>query len=169
MLKKGKMEAGMGRLLLCSGLIFLACSAAAQAQDMNACIDRCFSNFSPSQNGGSTELRRECLQQCKGPSVQYGAIAYGAASTANGYGWGKSTPGEAQRTAMVNCRAHGDDCKIVANFSNSCEAVAAVESKNRFAAGNGRTRTSAQDSAMKACQAQVGGKCEIEVWTCSGN
>ena len=108
-------------------------------------------------------------RQCKGPSTLYGAIAYGAKSIANGYGFDKPRAADAQATAMVNCRQHGDDCKIVANFSNSCAAVAAVEAKGRFSTGGGRTRTEAQNNAMKTCQAQVGGKCEIEVWTCAGS
>ena len=69
--------------------------------------------------GGSTELRDECLQQCKAPSLLYGAIAYGARSTANGYAFDKNNMADAIHTAMANCQAHGDDCKIVASFSNS--------------------------------------------------
>ena len=148
-------------------LVGICLAGAAQAQGVNACIDRCFSNFSPSQNNGSTELRDECLEQCKAPSAAYGAIAYGAKSTANGYAFGKASAADAQRTAMDNCRQHGDDCKIVVNFLNRCAAVAAVESKGRFSTGQGLTRAEAQNNAMKACQSQVGGACAIEVWSCA--
>ena len=134
----------------------------------NACIDRCFSNFSPSQMGGSTELRRECLEQCQaGPSVAYGAIAYGARSTANGYAFGKNNMMAATRTAMTNCQAHGDDGKIVASFSNVCAAVAAVERKNVFSVGQGATKAQSQSQAMRACTSAHGAGCEIEVWTCA--
>ena len=149
-------------LLLCGGLVLPA-----RAQDVNACIDRCFGNFSPSQMGGSTELRNECLQQCKGPSVAFGAIAYGARSTANGYAFGKSNMADAVHTAMANCQAHGGDCKIVASFSNSCAAVAAVESKNVFSVGQGKTRAQSQSSAMAVCTSAHGKGCEIEAWTCA--
>jgi hypothetical protein len=134
----------------------------------NACIDRCFSNFSPSQMGGSTELRRECLEQCKaGPSIAYGAIAYGARSTANGFAYGKDNMMAAVHTAMTNCQQHGNDCKIVASFSNVCAAVAAVESKNVFSVGQGATKAQSQSKAMDACTSAHGKGCEIEVWTCA--
>lgn len=156
----------MRRVLL--SLVLLAAGSGAQAQNVNACIDRCFSNFSPSQMGGSEELRRECLEQCHGPTTAYGAIAYGAKSAANGYAWGKSSKAEADRTAMVNCQNNGNDCKIVADFTNSCEAVAAAEAKGRFSTGGGKSQAEAQNNAMKSCKAQIGGSCEIEVWTCAG-
>lgn len=141
-------------------------NGAALAQSVNACIDQCYITFSPSQTGGSEELRRECLAQCK-PSALYGAIAYGAKSTANGYGFDKPSQREAERTAMTNCQQHGSDCKVVTSFLNSCGAVAAVESKGRFTTGQGLSRIQAQDKAMAQCKAQVGGQCEIEVWTCA--
>lgn len=133
----------------------------------NACIDRCFGTFSPSQMGGSTELRDECLQQCKGPSLAYGAIAYGARSTANGYAYGKGNMADAVHTAMANCQAHGNDCKIVASFSNSCAAVAAVESRNVFSVAQGANKTQTMSRAMSACTGAHGAGCEIEVWTCA--
>jgi len=79
----------------------------------------------------------------------FGAIAFGASSDAYGYSWGKSSTGEAQQTAMVNFRANGNDCKIVANFSNACAAVAAVEAKKRFTVGQGDTRRGAEQRHEK--------------------
>jgi hypothetical protein len=133
----------------------------------NACIDRCFSTFSPSQMDGSTELRDECLQQCKAPSLLYGAIAYGARSTANGYAFDKNNMADAIHTAMANCQVHGDDCKIVASFSNSCAAVAAVESKGVYSVAEGKTKAQSQSGALKVCTRAHGKGCEIEVWTCA--
>ena len=159
------------RLLPASLLCFLVGAALSPARADNACIDRCYNTFSPLQNGGSEELRRECLEQCSSSntrrSISYGAIAYGADSTANGYAFDKASAGEAERVALGNCRPHGKDCKIVASFFNSCVAVAAVESKDRFVtakSGNGRQ---AQAIAMNTCQSEIGGKCEIEAWTCA--
>ena len=157
------------RLLPASLLCFLVGAALSPARADNACIDRCYNTFSPSQTGGSTELRRECLEQCNSsrPSISFGAMAYGADSTANGYAFDKSSAREAERVALANCRPHGNDCKIVASFSNSCMAVAAVESKDRFVTGKGSSGRQAQTIAMNACQSQIGGKCEIEAWTCA--
>jgi len=150
-------------------MLFCLAAAPADAQNQNACIDRCFSNFSPSQMQGSDEPRRECLLQCKAPSRLYGAIAYGAQSMAYGDAYGKSSAAEAERSALGFCRPNGNDCKIVASFSNSCAAVAAVEAKNRFTVGQGSSRAQAQSKAMASCASQIGGKCEIEDWSCSGN
>jgi hypothetical protein len=150
-------------------LFCLAAAAPADAQNQNACIDRCFSNFSPSQMMGSDEPRRECLEQCKAPSRLYGAIAYGAQSMAYGDAYGKSSAAEAERSALGFCRPNGNDCKIVTSFSNSCAAVAAVDSKNRFTVGQGSSRAQAQSKAMASCASQIGGKCEIQDWSCSGN
>ncbi len=149
-------------LLLC-GLAVPALPASAD----NACIDRCFGTFSPSQMGGSTELRDLCVQQCKGPSLLYGAIAYGARSTANGYAYGKGNMADAVHTAMANCQAHGNDCRIVASYSNSCAAVAAVESRSVFSVGQGATRAQSQSRAMSVCSSAHGAGCEIEVWSCA--
>ncbi len=106
-------------------------------------------------------------QYCERPTISYGAIAYGAQSTANGHAFGKGNAGDADRTAMANCQQHDNDCKVVASFSNRCVAVAAVESKGRFATGQATTRDLAQANALSACKAQIGGTCNIEVWTCA--
>jgi len=136
-----------------------------RAGSVNSCIDKCFGGVG--DQPGYTDLRDICVKKCSQSTISYGAIAYGAQSTANGYAFGKGNAGDADRTAMANCQRHGNDCKIVASFSNSCVVVAAVESEGRFATGQAGTRDQAQANAMKACQANGSGKCEIETWTCA--
>ena len=109
------------------------------------------------------------LAQPAQAATLYGAIAYGAKSTANGFAYEKSSAAEAARSALGYCGEHGKDCKVVINFSNACAAVASVRAKSRFVAAQGRDRTLAQNNALKACQSQIGGACKIEVWSCSGN
>jgi hypothetical protein len=157
------------RLQLFFPFILLATMAVTPSQAQNECIDRCFSNFSPMQNGGSVELRNECVSQCKGPSVTYGAIAYGPKSTADGYSYSKDNMADAVHTAMANCQLHGGDCKIVVTFSSGCAAVAAVESKNAFSVGQGAGKAQSQSKAMSACTTAYGSGCQIEAWTCTGN
>lgn len=135
--------------------------APARAGDVNRCIDECFGTYSEG------DLRDLCLRRCRKPTISYGAIAYGAQSTANGYAFGKGNAGDADRTALANCQQHGNDCKVVASFSNRCVAVAAVKYTGRFATGQAATRDQAQANAMSACKAQIGGTCVIEVWTCA--
>ena len=146
-----------------------AAALAARAQNVNMCIDHCFSTFSPSENNGSTELRDECLSTCKGPSVTYGAIAYGPKNTADGYSYSKGNMEDAVHTAMANCQQHGGDCKIVVTFSSGCAAVAAVESKGVYSVGQGSSRAQSQSKAMSACTSTHGSGCQIEAWTCTGN
>jgi hypothetical protein len=100
-------------------------------------------------------------------AISYGAIAYGAKSTAYGYVFNKRTQQEAERGALADCRPNGDDCKLVASFSNSCAAVSAIESKGVFSTGNGSTEEEAKNNALKTCERSRGKGCELEVWTCA--
>jgi hypothetical protein len=112
--------------------------------------------------------RADCVdEQCNRPTVSYGAIAYGAKSTAYGYSADQRTQQEAERGALTDCRSNGDDCKLVASFSNNCAAVAAIESKGVFSTGSGATDREAEDAALKACERSHGKGCEIEVWDCA--
>ena len=156
------------RLPLSFSFVLLGTMAITPSQAQNDCIDRCFNTFSPMQSG-SAELRNECVSQCKGPSVTYGAIAYGPKTTANGYSYSKSNMADAVHTAMANCQQHGGDCKIVVTFSSGCAAVAAVESKGAYSAGQGNSRAQSQSKAMSACTSAHGSGCQIEAWTCTGN
>jgi hypothetical protein len=106
--------------------------------------------------------------QCEKPKTAYGALAFGAQSLSWGDAWGKSSAAAANQTALQSCLAHGNDCKLVSSFSNTCGAVAAVEAKHAFMTGLGRTQNAAQNAAMTSCQSKIGGKCEIEVWACAG-
>ena len=146
-----------------AGIVIAGLCLAAQGSALADCASECAQAY----GGYGTYNYTTCYQLKCTNQKSFGAIAFGASSDAYGYSWGKSSSGEAQQTAMVNCRANGNDCKIVANFSNACAAVAAVEAKNRFAVGQGNSRADAQNSAMKSCGSQIGGKCQIEVWTCS--
>jgi hypothetical protein len=161
----------MFRWIPASALIFLFALTAQVAPARADCVDDCeraYGGCSGPEQDQCLERVQECYRlECNKPTTSYGAIAYGAQSTANGFAFNEGTAGDADRSALANCRQHGDDCKIVASFSNSCAAVAAVESEGRFATGQAGTRDQAQANAMKACQAKGGGTCEIETWTCA--
>jgi hypothetical protein len=135
------------------------------------CVDECQRAyggcFGPDQDQCLSRLQQCYTQQCNRPHVAYGAIAYGAKSTAYGYAFDKGTQQEAERGALADCRPNGDDCKVVTSFSNSCAAVAAIESKNVYATGGGSSEKAAEDSALKACERDHGKGCEVEVWTCA--
>jgi hypothetical protein len=143
----------------------------ARAQDVNMCIDRCFSTFSPMQNNGSTELRDECLQQCNkataAPSVPHGAIAFGAQSASWGISYGKPSVASANSSAMSACLEHGNDCQLAASYSNTCAALAAVRAKAKFVTVQANSLSDAKAGAMKACQTKLGGGCQLWVFTCA--
>ena len=120
----------------------------------SACTDSCATRCSP---GGDLD---ETHPWYTGPL--YGAIAYDADDVAYGWAYGKTDERDAKLLALSGCREHGNSCKIVVQFSDSCAAVAANE-KKRFKTGLGATRDEAQANAMSAC----GGDCEIKVWSCS--
>lgn len=112
-----------------------------------------------------------CVSNCEmakksEPSVSFGAIAYGARSTAAGWAYGKASASAANSTALFECRKHGDDCQLVITLSNGCAAVAAIESQGIFAVGQGSTRQQAKSRAMNACTGQHGSECKVEAWTC---
>ena len=111
--------------------------------------------------------RSYCVSRCTGQrSTSFGAIAYGGKSHAYGYSFDHDNAASAERMAMTNCRKKGEDCKVVASFSNACAAVASG-AKDRFGAVKGASRKEAEAAALAACGKSAGGKCEIEVWTCA--
>jgi hypothetical protein len=119
---RGKQVAGV----LIAGLCALAeCSAQAD------CASQCAYAYG---GYGSYNYTTRYQIQCT-HKKSFGALAFGSSSDAYGYSWGKSNASQAQQTAMVNCRASGDDCKIVANFSNACAAVARWKTRNALWSG----------------------------------
>jgi len=114
---RGKQIAG----ILIAGLCALA-AGGAQAD--------CASQCAYAYGGYGSYNYTTCYQLQCANKKSFGAIAFGASSDAYGYSRGKSNASEAQQIAMVNCRASCNDCKLVANFSNACAAVTAVEDKS---------------------------------------
>ena len=109
------------------------------------------------------------MLQCafKQPDTSYGALAYGARSTAWGFSYGQDSAAAADRVALEKCKPNGDDCKVVYNFSNTCAALAAVEDKGVFATAYAPSRGAAENAAMSACTRQYGEGCTLQVWACS--
>lgn len=139
--------------------------APASAQSVNRCIDQCFNGVG--DQPGSTVLRDLCVKQCNKPKVTFGAIAYGPESTAVGWSYDYETQDEARHTALKNCAPHGNDCRVVASFSNACGAVAAGTNK-RYATGEGVSEKQAKADATANCKKAGGTECDIQAWTCTG-
>jgi hypothetical protein len=149
----------------------LALAAAALAPPAAAdCLSECFASMQCDvRNQTQCDFeRRACSLRCmrEQRAVSFGAIAYGERSRAFGYSFDQSDAARAERVALTNCRKNGDDCKIVSSFSNACAALASGAG-NGFAAAEAKTREQAQKEALVACSRSTGGKCEVEVWSCS--
>ena len=140
------------------------------------CVSDCqASTYCDSDMNASGECGRrlnDCyLSQCNNgngssrPSRAFGAIAYGAESTAYGFSYDQPNEAAADRRALSECGKHGDDCKIVIGFLSGCAAVAAG-TNGRFATGQATTRQPAQATALDDCGRKGGDNCEIKAWTC---
>ena len=105
-------------------------------------------------------------RNASGRRTPNGAIAYGAQSEAFGFSYGLTSGAAAERRALANCVKHGNDCRIVASFSNSCAAVAAG-TNTRFATAQASTRKQAEAGALAGCSRGGGDDCEIKAWTCA--
>jgi Domain of unknown function (DUF4189) len=136
------------------------------------CYANCDAFNSPLSNPNWQTARNNCKLSCpREPSTKmttaYGALAYGADSTAWGFSYRQSSAAAADRVALNGCRPNGDDCKVVYHFSNTCAALAAVEDKGVFATANATSRRGAEQAAMAACTRDNGEGCVMEVSTCS--
>lgn len=136
----------------------------ASAQSVNRCIDECFSAHI--DQPGHTDLRDMCVAQCSKPKVLFGAIAYGPQSQATGWSYDYETEDQARHHALSNCVPHGDDCRVVTSFSNSCGAVAAGTNL-RYAIGEGISGKQAQADAIAKCKSAGGADCDIQAWSCT--
>jgi hypothetical protein len=87
------------------------------------CVDECQRAyggcFGPEQNACLERLQQCYRLQCNKPTVSYGAIAYGAKSTAYGYSFDERSSKDADRKALGNCQSNGDDCKIVSRAESA--------------------------------------------------
>jgi hypothetical protein len=119
------------------------------------------------------ELKKQtCISACiskqgSGSRTAYGALAYGAQSTAWGFSYRQDSAAAAAKVALDKCKPNGDDCKVVYDFSNTCAALAAVEDKGVFAAAYAASKGRAEQAAMAECARQHGDGCVMEVSTCS--
>ena len=152
---------------LCAALAMRALPASAD------CVDDCqaatYCDDAMHLSGECSDKLNQCYQlECSKPSESFGAIAYGAGSQAFGYSYESPNDNDASRIAMSNCKKHGDDCKLVLNFSNSCGAVAAVGNSGSFSIGQGANKEQAQFNAVANCKKDGGGDgCQVQVWSCA--
>jgi len=154
------------RWIFSAALVVVFCLVAqiplVHADTINHCIDSCFSTWPGSDH---EELRQECLDQCRN-APKHGAIAYAEQNGAYGFSYNVNSASAANQRALSNCTKHGDGCKVVISFSETCAALAAGDN-DRFAASRGDGRGEAQGNALTACSRDGGKHCEIKAWACA--
>ena len=155
-------KSGLSVLIVSLSLAVLM--ATARAKDVNRCIDGCFGGVGDAP--GHTALRDMCVKRCGEHANSYGAIAYDEESGAVGWSYDFDDSAAAEKFALKNCAEHGDGCKVVVNFLNSCGAVAADD--DHFATAKARSQKEVEAKALAACEGDGGsGKCEIQAWSCA--
>jgi hypothetical protein len=137
----------------------------AQADCISDCAAATYCDSEMNASGAcSTALNACYARECNRTS--YGAIAYGAKTGAVGWSYDFDNAPAAEKEALTNCRANGDDCQVVVDFWNTCAAVAAH--RGIVAYGLGDTRGLAEDQAAAACAKDAGAQCAIQAWSCTG-
>jgi hypothetical protein len=116
----------------------------------SACVDTC---------------ARDCDKENDQPRP-YGAIAYGTDHAAEGISWNKGTQAEADQAALASCSKHGNNCKIVYRFWNTCAALAVAMGSQHYEGATGDTEKNAVANATAVCQHNWG-KCLTNLSTCS--
>ncbi|HUA36137.1 MAG TPA: DUF4189 domain-containing protein [Candidatus Binataceae bacterium] len=96
----------------------------------------------------------------------YGAIAYGVKTGAEGISWGKPSLASAQSAAFSTCARYGNNCKIVADFSNNCAALAVAKGAVHYTTAIAHSLSQAEYNALNSCKLNWG-VCEIDLSTCS--
>lgn len=148
-------------------VILVVAAPAVMADCVNDCRSATYCDSTMHASGECGRRLEACYRaECNKPTRTYGAIAYGAESTAAGWSYDFGTPGDAGRKALSTCRARGGDCKVVLTFSNSCAALAVADDK-RFMTAQAKTRQAAEASALAACKGEGGINCEVQAWSCT--
>jgi hypothetical protein len=148
-------------------LSLILLSRPGRAQDINACIDHCWTMTCSAEPLGSS-AKSACVDQCiqytcRAAREVWGAIAYSKPDKAYGYSFEREDQATARRAAMENCRKHGTNCVVETVFSRACAALAA----GRDHIGTDRSREAAEKRALAECAATGAKGCAIQTWVCS--
>jgi hypothetical protein len=157
----------LARVLILISFIFL--SRPGRAQDINACIDHCWTSVCSAEPMGSS-AKESCVNQCIEYSCRaslkvWGAIAYSKPDKAYGYSFELEDQATARKVAMDNCRKHGNNCVVETVFSHACAALAA--GGDHIGWGTDRTREGAEKRALSECGLTGAKGCAIQRWVCS--
>jgi len=100
-------------------------------------------------------------------TVSYGAIAYGAKSSAWGDAYGEASAEDANRKALSTCARYSDGCEVITSFSNTCAAVAAVQATGATFVATNEKRGTAESQAMHDCTQKNRSGCPMAASACA--
>jgi uncharacterized caspase-like protein len=98
------------------------------------------------------------------PRYRYGAIAISQEKMAWGTGHNYRSQKEAEERALLGCRKHSGDCKIVQSIWNGCQALAT--GKGGWGTGSSANIDTARELALNNCN-KVGQNCAVATSSCS--
>jgi hypothetical protein len=157
---------GVALFILASSLAWSRIPGTARADCVSACQASTYCDSRMNASGECGRRLNDCyINEC-GKRL-YGSIAYGWQSGAVGWAYDFDDAPAAEREALRNCGANGNDCEIVVDFWNSCAAVAADGGTVAF--GLGDDRRQAEGAAILACGEDGGANCLVQAWSCTGN
>ena len=96
---------------------------------------------------------------------RYGAIAFSQISGQHGFSSDYRSRIGAESRAIHDCRKFGGGCRVATWFKNGCGALA-VGARKGWGAEWGRTRTEAEQLAMRRCRTLTS-ECKIERMVCT--
>ena len=100
-------------------------------------------------------------------TVSWGAIAYGPKGSAWSSAYGENSAEDANQKALALCARRSDDCQVVASFSNTCAAVAVIQSTHATFVATDAKRGNAEAQARQACLQQNSRECRVAASACA--
>lgn len=140
-----------------------------------ACGQGCYEGCQSSCKDLSGHINSGCVTNCNRAYCEnkndnqprpYGAIAYGTDHGAEGISWNKGTQAEADQAALATCVKHGNNCKLVYRFQDTCAALAVAAGAQHYEAATGNTEKNAEANATVACRHNWG-RCLADLSACS--
>lgn len=156
---------GIGSAIAVAMLFWLAAAGPAAADCVSDCQAATYCDSEMHASGECADKLGACYRsECS--RTRYGSIAYDAESGA--YGWSNDLydAPAAEAQALANCKAHGDGCKTMIDFWNSCGAVAADRS-GHVGSAYADTQDGAESRAVDDCRSNGGTSCEVQAWSCA--
>jgi len=141
-------------------------AGAAKADCVSACQASTYCDSEMNASGECGRRLNDCyINECN--KRHYGALAYDAESGAAGWSYDFDDADGAEQKALSGCHEHGDKCKVVYDFWNSCAALAAA-GDGSYAVEHSETQTGAEGKALAACEQNGATNCTIQAWACTG-